>query len=541
MLQFEKITSAQAMYPLEEQWNRLLATLHNQNPFIEWGWILTWWLCLGSTAQVEIFVVWQEQVLVGIVPFQRLSQGNTVYYEFIAPHEATMMDIVTTENHADIIAQLMPLLAASSTNTVLRLNGIPDESPTKNALLYYCYKQQLPFHHFTTLTSSLALNELDTDGFIAKRSKNLKIKRMETKLGQAGHYRYEKMTTAQLEQAFLLYNKRWDKKMNTSHFATAHTAPFYEAILQQQQHGRGELHGLFLDDLLLGFTFNYVCRQTITSYTYCFEEDFYKFGIGHLLYKQLFQYSKAHNLQTLDLSIGYEQSKFSWVTESSELHNFVIGYGETQRIVARHRVQALATAMAKSSYKIVQFKRNTVGRWKYYITNPLALCKHFVTSVRRSSETVYQRDFDKKIRPVALEPISLQQALQRVSKDKLISYIYTGFQLYVCPDGDLYAIQTKKGKRPTWQHELKLPIHTEFIEPLQPRFHNLAKLTKKNIQIAVPSYRKDIEQQLSMQHFYAVKKVVQWQFFSKTYVRVKDVTITEVTFPHDLKGQSNDH
>ena len=93
MLQFEKITSVQAMYPLEEQWNRLLATLHNQNPFIEWGWILTWWLCLGSTAQVEIFVVWQEQVLVGIVPFQRLSQGNTVYYEFIAPHEASMISM----------------------------------------------------------------------------------------------------------------------------------------------------------------------------------------------------------------------------------------------------------------------------------------------------------------------------------------------------------------------------------------------------------------------------------------------------------------
>lgn len=60
MLAYRLITDIETLEPYRSTWSGILEREHNNNPFIEYEWISTWWTTLGAHDNVEIYVVENE-------------------------------------------------------------------------------------------------------------------------------------------------------------------------------------------------------------------------------------------------------------------------------------------------------------------------------------------------------------------------------------------------------------------------------------------------------------------------------------------------
>ncbi|UZM98857.1 hypothetical protein OL548_32095 [Lysinibacillus sp. MHQ-1] len=57
MLDYKIITSMDMLEPYRSTWSGILEQGKNNNPFIEYEWVTTWWATLGIHDNVEIFIV----------------------------------------------------------------------------------------------------------------------------------------------------------------------------------------------------------------------------------------------------------------------------------------------------------------------------------------------------------------------------------------------------------------------------------------------------------------------------------------------------
>jgi CelD/BcsL family acetyltransferase involved in cellulose biosynthesis len=72
----EEITSADGLRQLRSAWNEVEAAGQPINPFLSWDWQWTWWEAFGADLDLHCLMVFEQDLLLGIVPLQSAAPGS---------------------------------------------------------------------------------------------------------------------------------------------------------------------------------------------------------------------------------------------------------------------------------------------------------------------------------------------------------------------------------------------------------------------------------------------------------------------------------
>jgi CelD/BcsL family acetyltransferase involved in cellulose biosynthesis len=101
----------------KSSWDRILEVNQNTNPFIEFEWILNWWIYIGKEKIIEIIAVENNDEFIGFFPFQFTYKWKSTVLEFMGRNEANYgCDCLRQRQKTTIAYVLDELIATNQIN-----------------------------------------------------------------------------------------------------------------------------------------------------------------------------------------------------------------------------------------------------------------------------------------------------------------------------------------------------------------------------------------------------------------------------------------
>ena len=112
------ITSTSGLAALAPVWDRLVAQSGLTHPFVTHEWILTWWECFGSDAELCVLVVRADGEPIAIAPLMRTTErlyGKQVRcLRFLANDHTPRCDVIVGSRPRDAYAAIWNFLMSES-------------------------------------------------------------------------------------------------------------------------------------------------------------------------------------------------------------------------------------------------------------------------------------------------------------------------------------------------------------------------------------------------------------------------------------------
>lgn len=324
------VTDSKEFESMREVWNELLAKSSDNNIYLTWEWLFTWWKCYGENKKLSILLIEEGDRIAGIVPLMQSRYGKGfIKFDVLENISSTDVDyggIILTERKEESVTALMTYLEriiSSSSNITLRMVQIPEDSE------FFILVQKI-YPQFSK-TLRLDVKTLTACPFIAlpatwneyfsslsrKRRHNL---RRGSKLLQKEHSgEFKKFAgnnddfARQVQEFYALHQKRWEMENLRGIFSDKKAREFYLEV------GRAFLNKGWLDlsfitvdgreaSAVYGFKYNKKFYYCFTAY----DTNYSKYSIGNLHIMYLIDDAIKSNLTEFDFLIGDEQYKLHW-------------------------------------------------------------------------------------------------------------------------------------------------------------------------------------------------------------------------------------
>jgi CelD/BcsL family acetyltransferase involved in cellulose biosynthesis len=354
-LSIEEITDVQSFSSLKEEWNVLLQKSADNNVFLTWEWLFTWWRHYGEGKQLMILLIKEGDKIIGIAPFMRVEYkrlGISVnVLENLCSTECDYSGIILIENYQECIAFLLSYLKKliKEDKLVIRICHVPDDAIFVNTLL----KQRPPNYESIFINTqpdgSCPYIELPAtwDEYYRHLHKNgrkkaKKIKR-EIKTIQENHkVEFKKYTQGddiqdQLQILSTLHQKRWQERNISSKFTLPKVREFHldvsKAFIEKNWM---DLSFFYVDGTAIsaGWGFNY-CNQFYYM-TSAFDPDYKHHNPGHIHTLTLIDEAIKNGLNRFDFLKGEEFFKTYWAHNQNNNIKIVMsskGFGGKCRVI----------------------------------------------------------------------------------------------------------------------------------------------------------------------------------------------------------------
>ncbi len=353
-------------------WSEILEREKNDNPFIEFEWVSTWWMTLGANDNVEIYIVEQNGVAVAFFPLVRYVRfGGIHYFVFLGQGFATYMEVIAEKQWKEpAIEYLLKELSRKYKRFILVLQGLLESKHTSQILEKYAIEYQVPYSIFRTVTPYIDFQSIKLEDFLYKHRKKFKtIQRREKKLKALGQVTFQEVHRERLADMFDLFTRRWQKKIDKSGFTEQQTRRFFERLATQKSNAlRVEVDSLQFEGHWIGFTIDICCRDRNFCQAMGHEPDFNIFGPGRLIERENMLKAHASNYRFYDLGSGYEPYKFEWYTHVDFTRKFMMSTkGKRERtlrlmMVLFNRLKGQLT----NNHQLVKLKRDRLGELRYF-------------------------------------------------------------------------------------------------------------------------------------------------------------------------------
>ncbi len=354
-------------------WSEILEREKNDNPFIEFEWVSTWWMTLGANDNVEIYIVEQNGVAVAFFPLVRYVRfGGIHYFVFLGQGFATYMEVIAEKQWKEpAIEYLLKELSRKYKRFILVLQGLLESKHTSQILEKYAIEYQVPYSIFRTVTPYIDFQSIKLEDFLYKHRKKFKtIQRREKKLKALGQVTFQEVHRERLADMFDLFTRRWQKKIDKSGFTEQQTRRFFERLATQKSNAlRVEVDSLQFEGHWIGFTIDICCRDRNFCQAMGHEPDFNIFGPGRLIERENMLKAHASNYRFYDLGSGYEPYKFEWYTHVDFTRKFMMSTkGKRERtlrlmMVLFNRLKGQLT----NNHQLVKLKRDRLGELRYFL------------------------------------------------------------------------------------------------------------------------------------------------------------------------------
>ena len=373
MLSYRLVTTMEELESYKNTWSDILEREKNDNPFIEFEWVSTWWTTLGVNDNVEIYIVEQNGVAVAFFPLVRYVRfGGIHYFVFLGQGFATYMEVIAEKQWKEpAIEYLLKELSRKYKRFILVLQGLLESKHTSQILEKYAIEYQVPHSIFRTVTPYIDFQSIKLEDFLYKHRKKFKtIQRREKKLKALGQVTFQEVHRERLADMFDLFTRRWQKKIDKSGFTEQQTRRFFERLATEKSNAlRVEVDSLQFEGHWIGFTIDICCRDRNFCQAMGHEPDFNIFGPGRLIERENMLKAHASNYRFYDLGSGYEPYKFEWYTHVDFTRKFVMSTkGKRERtlrlmMVLFNRLKGQLT----NNHQLVKLKRDRLGELRYFL------------------------------------------------------------------------------------------------------------------------------------------------------------------------------
>ncbi|GEK33601.1 GNAT family N-acetyltransferase [Kurthia sibirica] len=545
MFQSKVITTQVEFEQYQSTWEAIIQKIDNNNPFIEFTWLTCWWQTVGNKKNIEIYVISEQQTIIGFIPLEKKNINHKeTEYSFMAVGDASYMDIVAEEQYKKKILQFLVTTVLKTTEkTTISLHGLVENAPTSMYLEWLLQKEGVTFDFTRTVAPNITINELDKTAYFHKRRKLFGLNRLEQSLEQQGEICFRQVKVEELDKMYQLFDDRWQMKNDTSGFTTREKRQFHRKLIEETN--LVTIDGLFLDDELLAFSFGYRLRGTYLGCNIAFEPAFACFGLGNILDKKLITNSFNEEDKIFDFSIGFEKYKFNWATETLYLRYYTFGNKAVQHKVTWQNTKNLIKQQIKKNDKLVAFKRNTLGKWLYYLKKPLRIWQPIKNAFAYHCTQIYvlpAHSMEKENR--LNKKIPLMQLYNTTKNEDCIMNSFKGSVYYEMNKTDRYTINKTLIHKKYWLNSIVLPKKSLFIDGVVTTA-NLANWNDETIYCS--ANRWDIDKKKLLNHMgftkvtaiYTIKFLNIQKFYGKNLI-LKSAKRYEFIFPEKLKAVKED-
>lgn len=327
-LKVRVVTDSEEFSSLRETWDALLAKSSDNNAYLTWEWLLTWWKHYGEGKRLNILLIEEGDKIIGIVPLMRVNYGRFPVrldvLENISSMDPDYSGVILTERKQDCVAALLSYLEEriNSGSIIFRLSRIAEDSEFLSLMRkrYPSLSKSLSLYERALASCPYILLPPTWDEYFASFRRKTRYKMR----------RDLKLLTKEHSIEFRKCGSNDDIRENVNIFCELH---------QRRWKSRGlsgvlvdakmrELHqdvaNLFLEKGWLNLSFLVVdgkAASAVYSFEYnrkfyygipSFNPDYSKYGVGHLHIMFLIQEAIKNGLNEFDFLIGAEEYKYRW-------------------------------------------------------------------------------------------------------------------------------------------------------------------------------------------------------------------------------------
>ena len=462
-------------------WDGILEAEQNDNPFIEFAWFYKWWQIVGANEQVVVYAVKKENDIIGFFPFSIKKKWGINVFSSTGENISNYSGfIVKKEWLMQAVSFVFDEISKRHRHVLFSFHGILESGLSSKIIEQYFIERQTHMSIFRVVTPYLAFGQTDFFAYFNSRRKMHGVDRHEKELRKLGSLSCKTPEHDELWQMFKLFDRRWSKKMDTSGFTVGKKKEFFEQlVLIEDEALQIEVDVLVFENQWVAFTYGICCRGRYVTYALGYEPNFKIFGVGHLLNQETMKRTFSEEYKVFDFSIGYEPYNFGGHTDI-DFTRKVLASGETKRAKLLHiclTIKARVKEMLNSSRRIVEWKRNVWGQWRYLVKRGhLKDWLHYVQKLfgqifsfkhvdlyelPKSSSNIPQRPVGQ-----LYDEMQIQEAMQ-VEQDNLVSLFYKGFTVYkdcfAKTSNHAFALHARQWNVDSLQIEEPLPKDTYFL------------------------------------------------------------------------------
>jgi CelD/BcsL family acetyltransferase involved in cellulose biosynthesis len=371
-LKIEIIRDIEIVKKYEDKWLEILQVQANGITFIELDWIISWWDYFGEQYELFIIMLKEDVKILGFFPFMITKKGGYKELSFIGKPEASYMDFIIEDKYKEkAISYIMDFLLKVKGKYLFNLHGIFEDSLSYKVIVQYLQQRNIPFFIHELPFYYQEING-DFENYLNKHfsSKTRQtMRRKENRLNKLGEVKFEKSSPKNLEQAFRIHDKRWQRKVGNSKFSEGRSEQFFKDLHLNTEDSsfKSTIDVITLNSKVIAFIYGFTCRGRYTFYRIAHDDDFYLFSPGELVLREKIKQCTENDIKIFDFGAGYEPYKADWsdnwinVDTIFFYNNTLIPYLIFRKMKAIKEIKAIL----KKNNRVLNFKKYTLGRIKY--------------------------------------------------------------------------------------------------------------------------------------------------------------------------------
>jgi hypothetical protein len=332
LLKITEICTLDEFLELRHIWNSILARSRDNNIFLTWEYLSTFWKHFGNMAKLRILLIKDENEIIAIAPLRQSRYGfaklfgynviEPLGYRGLMPEGGDYTGLILGTKEMECFGLFIKYLAEQKDWDFIYLYDVPEISsfPTllgkMPKLIEFEIKSGVMCPYITLPTSmNIFLEELD-----GKFRKNLRrcLKNLERDYGKIEIKKYSDFSSVKdaMEIFFKLHQERWKSKQMPGVFDKHVIRDFYIDVAKSF-----EINGW------LALYFLTVNGEPIAAH-YCFEYggklyfalggfdlNYSRYSVGNLLTLKIIEKCIVKKLKEFDFMKGDEPYKSRWTRE----------------------------------------------------------------------------------------------------------------------------------------------------------------------------------------------------------------------------------
>lgn len=458
-------------------WDQILEINQNTNPFIEFEWILNWWIYIGKEKIIEIIAVEDNDELIGFFPFQFTYKWKSTVLEFMGRDEANYMDVIVYDKDRKItIAYVLDELIATNPNLIFNLHGLLSSSKTTNIIFAHLKSRKYPSTVFSSVVPYINVESIDLTAYMKPREKLHGLDRRERRLRLLGEVKLAANDLGEMDSVFELHDKHWKKKLDTSKFTNQEHKSFYQSLISVKNRPfQVKVDALYLNNQMIAFTYGFLCRGRYVSCSLGHDDDYNLYSPGRILLKELIAKSRHQEIKVFDMSNGYEPYKLDWNTGLDTTNRVIFSSNEwsTKIIVQLMKGKGYLKGALNKNHKVVLFRRQVLGELSHFVRNikEIKWLKGLIIIRRslfsRKSIDLYQQPAGNSA-VVDFQLMSHKEVIkEEIEHTHVNKKFYNGFLPYRGADTSMFWVHPKVIRMDEFDYLQTLPRQSFFVDEWQ--------------------------------------------------------------------------
>lgn len=314
------------------QWRMLASQRPTSAPLVDAPWMRSWIEAFAPQEPV-LLGVWDGRQLVGLAALQRVveSRGGCrlVALRSLTNDESFRFDILSWEGRRDVQEQMWRVLCDARRWDLVRLQHLPEDSPTLPAALSVARERGWRVVlRPTFLTPWRPLSRAAPWDYGLTRKFTANLRRRERRLAELGDVRFEVLTSGSrlrqaLEVFYRLEANGWKGQAGSAIVQRPQVRRLYDRLVEHEKAGVC-IPVLTVRGNPVAAQLLRVCGRIMFGLKTAYDQTFAKYGPGQLLTARVIRYGIEHGMEALDLMAGNAGYKADWARQFLPHHELLL-------------------------------------------------------------------------------------------------------------------------------------------------------------------------------------------------------------------------